>query len=264
MVDCVSDLQGGQSPAGPVTVGQLQTQLEQIQTALAAAAATAVELHAWSKRLPRRYVPPTEEVLVTDMTRPASSDPVALQRRTSEVEVLVLQVAAAMTQLRATAAADTGDLGRSLRRDPAPPAEAETGTAGDQLEVDEHDRSLSGAWHLHEEGESWVLANQNPATGFYRIQLRNIRTAPDLVRAMRAVAIRAETEPDYDLVHAVRALDVVFGRWTAGPWLDPIPPEDLDKHCRQRHTRDREAAQLRRMVAVPDPDRRRWRPRRRR
>jgi hypothetical protein len=69
---------------------------------------------------------------------------------------------------------------------------------------------------------------------------------------MRTLAMRSQTEPGYDLAHAIRALDAVFGRWIAGPWLDPIQPEVLDGHCRQRHTRDSEAAQLRRMVETPD------------
>lgn len=53
------------------------------------------------------------------------------------------------------------------------------------LYLDEHDRSLSGAWHLLPERESWVLANENRATGYYRIHLRTIRTPLDLVKVMR-------------------------------------------------------------------------------
>lgn len=99
-----------------MTVGQLQAQLDQIQTVLAAAAATASELQAWSKTLPRRHFPPTDDVLVTDLMQVTNPDPAALQRRAGDVEDMALQVAAAIARLRATAAADTGPCGEPLRR----------------------------------------------------------------------------------------------------------------------------------------------------
>jgi hypothetical protein len=256
----MSDLQGGQPHVGPVTVEQLQAQLDQIQTVLSTAAAVAAELQDWSRGLARRYPLPTDEVLVTELMRRDNPDPTALQRQACDAEDLAVRAAAAITQLRGTAA-DTGlPLGRSLRQTSplAGSAESEAGTDGEQPDLDEYGRALSGAWHLLLEGGSWVLANQNQATGFYRIHLGSIRTATDLVRVMRALAMRAETEPGYDVVHGIRALDAIFGQWIAGPWLDPIQPESLDKRCRERHARDSEAAQLRRMVDVPGPDRRRW------
>jgi hypothetical protein len=112
----MSDLQSGQPHVAPVTVEHLQAQLDQIQTVMSTAAATATELQAWSKTLPRRHVPPTDEVLVTDLMQVTNTDPAALQRQAGDVEDLTLQVAAAIARLRATAAADTGPCGEPLRR----------------------------------------------------------------------------------------------------------------------------------------------------
>lgn len=116
IVDVMSDIQSGQPQDASVTVGQLQVQLDQIQTAMSTAAATAAELQAWSKTLPRRHVPPTDEVLVTDLMQVTNPDPAALQRQAGDVEDLALQVAAAIARLRATAIADTGPCAESLRQ----------------------------------------------------------------------------------------------------------------------------------------------------
>lgn len=119
IVGSMSDLQTGapgQPPAGAVTVGQLQAQLAQIQTVMSSSAAMAAELQAWSKALPRRHVPPTDDVLVTDLMQVSNPDPAALQRQVGDIEDLALQVAAAITRLRATAAAATGNFGEPLRR----------------------------------------------------------------------------------------------------------------------------------------------------
>jgi hypothetical protein len=112
----MSDLQSGQPHVAPVTVEHLQAQLDQIQTVLSTAAVMASELQAWSKGLPRRHVPPTDDVVITDLMQVANPDPAALQRQAGDVEDLALQVAAAIAQLRATAAADTGPFGEPLRR----------------------------------------------------------------------------------------------------------------------------------------------------
>ncbi len=98
-----------------MTVEQLQTQFDQIQTVLSTAAAMAFELQAWSHGLPRRHVPPTDDVLITDLMQVANPDPARLQRQANDVEDLALQVAAAIVRLRATAAADTGSFGEPLR-----------------------------------------------------------------------------------------------------------------------------------------------------
>jgi hypothetical protein len=117
IVGFMSDLRSGQPHVAPVTVEHLQSQLAQIQTVLSTAAATAAELQAWSQTLPRRHMPPTDEVLVTDLMQVANPDPAALQRQAGDVEDLALQVAAAIARLRATAAADTGpSSGEPLRR----------------------------------------------------------------------------------------------------------------------------------------------------
>ena len=98
-----------------MTVGQLQAQLDRIQAVMSTSAATVAEVRAWCDGLPRRHVPPTEAVLVTDLTLVGDQDPAALQRQVGDIEDLALQVAAVITRLRATAAAATGNFGEPLR-----------------------------------------------------------------------------------------------------------------------------------------------------
>jgi hypothetical protein len=114
--------------------------------------------------------------------------------------------------------------------------------------LDPDDQPLAGPWHLLQEPGAaadrrvWVLANRD--TG-HRIVLEPIRRPMDLLRAIRGLGYRAESEPAHDVVAALRALSIVFTPWET-TWEDPIPDGAMARRCEQLHERRRQDAELHR------------------
>jgi hypothetical protein len=92
----------------PLTVQQLQAHLDQIHADLSTAAATAATLQTWCQGLPRRHVPPDEEVRLFHLLPAAVPDPLALDRQAGEVAVLVSRATTEVGRFHDRLAAEIG------------------------------------------------------------------------------------------------------------------------------------------------------------
>jgi hypothetical protein len=112
---------------------------------------------------------------------------------------------------------------------------------------------LAGSWYLAQESgvggdhDLWVLVNANHGS-WYRMVLEPIRRPTDLLRVIRGLGMRGESEPAHDVTFGLRALSIVFAPWENSSWDDPLPDGAVRRRCEELYQSRRQAQELRRLT----------------